>query len=160
MDFADIVHESEQSPLYIHFQFRAEGEALHALVDTDVGKDRFHDPQASGVDLPSLLAIDPGLHRIDQVQGLGSGGDGKIPARGGGCAQTARLQGAGGGGDGTLDTCTHRRCGVARVVYRMLKYKVEYEPLSVAEYEKHYQNQQLKYLQKKAAKFGLQLVPT
>ena len=49
---------------------------------------------------------------------------------------------------------------IARVVYRMLKYKVEYEPLSVAEYEKHYQDQQLKYLEKKAAKFGLQLVPT
>lgn len=49
---------------------------------------------------------------------------------------------------------------IARVVYRMLKYKVEYEPLSAAEYEKHYQQQQLKYLEKKAAKFGLQLVPT
>lgn len=49
---------------------------------------------------------------------------------------------------------------IARVVYKMLKYKVEYEPLSAAEYEKHYQEQQLKYLKKKAAKFGLQLVPT
>lgn len=49
---------------------------------------------------------------------------------------------------------------IARVVYRMLKYKVEYEPLSVAEYEQHYRQQQLKYLEKKAAKFGLQLVPT
>ncbi len=49
---------------------------------------------------------------------------------------------------------------IARVVYRMLKYKVEYEPLSVAEYERRYREQQLKYLEKKAAKFGLQLVPT
>ena len=49
---------------------------------------------------------------------------------------------------------------MARVVYRMLKYKIEYEPLSVAEYEKRYREQQLKYLEKKAAKFGLQLVPT
>jgi transposase len=49
---------------------------------------------------------------------------------------------------------------IASVVYRMLKYKVEYEPLSVAEYEKRYRDQQLKYLEKKAAKFGLQLVPT
>lgn len=49
---------------------------------------------------------------------------------------------------------------IARVVYRMLKYKVEYEPLNVAEYERHYQEQQLKYLKKKAARFGLQLVPT
>lgn len=49
---------------------------------------------------------------------------------------------------------------IARVVYRMLKYKVEYEPLSAAAYERHYRDQQLKYLEKKAAKFGLQLVPT
>lgn len=49
---------------------------------------------------------------------------------------------------------------IARIVYRMLKYKVEYEPVSVAEYEKHYREQQIKYLQKKAAKFGFQLTPT
>ena len=35
MDFADIVHESEQSPLYIHFQFGAQRETVHALVYTD-----------------------------------------------------------------------------------------------------------------------------
>ena len=49
---------------------------------------------------------------------------------------------------------------IARIVYRMLKYKVEYEPLSVAQYEQHYRKQQLKYLQKKAAKFGFQLTPS
>jgi transposase len=49
---------------------------------------------------------------------------------------------------------------LARVVYRMLKYKVEYEPLSVADYERHYREQQLKYLQKKASKLGFQLTPT
>jgi transposase len=48
---------------------------------------------------------------------------------------------------------------IAKIVYRMLKYKVEYEPLSVAEYEQHYREQQLKYLQKKAAKLGFQLAP-
>lgn len=48
---------------------------------------------------------------------------------------------------------------IARVVYRMLKYKVEYEPLSVAEYEKRYQAQQLKYLTRKAGKLGYQLIP-
>jgi transposase len=48
---------------------------------------------------------------------------------------------------------------IARIVYRMLKYKVEYEPLSMAQYEQHYQEQQLVYLQKKAAKFGFQLAP-
>jgi hypothetical protein len=48
---------------------------------------------------------------------------------------------------------------IAKVVYRMLKYKLEYEPLSVAQYEQRYREQQLKYLQKKAAKFGFQLAP-
>lgn len=49
---------------------------------------------------------------------------------------------------------------IARVVYKMLKHKVEYQPLSIAEYEEHYREQQLKYLQKKAAKFGFQLTPS
>jgi len=49
---------------------------------------------------------------------------------------------------------------IARVVYRMLKYKVEYQPLSVAQYEQRYREQPLKYLQKKAAKLGFQLIPT
>lgn len=48
---------------------------------------------------------------------------------------------------------------LARVVYRMLKYQVEYEPLSVNEYEKKYKEQQIKYMTKKAAKLGFQLVP-
>jgi transposase len=49
---------------------------------------------------------------------------------------------------------------IARVVYRMLKFKVEYEPLSLNEYQKYYEAQQIKYMRKKAAKFGFQLVPT
>jgi hypothetical protein len=49
---------------------------------------------------------------------------------------------------------------IARVVYRMLKYKVEYETISVEEYEKKYKEQQIKYMKKKAAKLGFQLVPT
>jgi hypothetical protein len=48
---------------------------------------------------------------------------------------------------------------IARVVYRMLKYQVEYETISVNEYEKKYEEQQVKYLKKKAAKLGFQLVP-
>lgn len=48
---------------------------------------------------------------------------------------------------------------IARVVYKMLKYKVEYDPLSVNEYQKKYEEQQVKYMRKKAAKFGFQLVP-
>jgi transposase len=48
---------------------------------------------------------------------------------------------------------------IARVVFRMLKYRVEYEPISLNEYQKRYEEQQIKYMKKKAAKFGLQLVP-
>lgn len=48
---------------------------------------------------------------------------------------------------------------IAQVVYRMLKYKVEYETISVEEYEKRYQEQQLKYMKKKAAKLGYALTP-
>ena len=48
---------------------------------------------------------------------------------------------------------------IARIVYRMLKYQVEYEPLNTREYETHYREQQIKYLVKKAAKFGFQLAP-
>ena len=48
---------------------------------------------------------------------------------------------------------------IARVVYRMLKYQVEYEPLRVSEYEKRNHDQQIKYLEKRAAKFGFQLAP-
>lgn len=48
---------------------------------------------------------------------------------------------------------------IARVVYKMLRYKVEYDPLSVNEYQKQYEEQQVKYMKKRAAKFGYQLVP-
>jgi transposase len=48
---------------------------------------------------------------------------------------------------------------IARVIYRMLKYQVEYDPLSVNEYQKQYDEQQIKYIKKKAAKFGFQLIP-
>ena len=58
---------------------------------------------------------------------------------------------------------------MARVLYRMLtlaphasagEYKVEYEPLNVNEYQRQYEARQIKYLKKKAAKFGFLLVPT
>ena len=48
---------------------------------------------------------------------------------------------------------------IARVYYHMLKYKVEYVPLSVQAYEQKYHDQQVKYLKKKAARLGFQLTP-
>jgi hypothetical protein len=41
----------------------------------------------------------------------------------------------------------------------MLKNKLEYKTISVEEYEWKYRDQQLKYMSKKAAKLGYQLVP-
>jgi hypothetical protein len=40
---------------------------------------------------------------------------------------------------------------IARVVYRMLKYKVEYETISVEAYEQKYKEAQIKYMKKKGA---------
>jgi hypothetical protein len=36
----------------------------------------------------------------------------------------------------------------------MIKYKVEYDPLSVNEYQKQYEEQQVKYGKMRAPKFG------
>lgn len=46
----------------------------------------------------------------------------------------------------------------ARLVYRMLKYKVEYEPLSVNQYQKQYEEQQIGYMKKRVTKIGYLLV--
>ena len=48
---------------------------------------------------------------------------------------------------------------IARVIYRMLKYQIEYDPLSVNEYQKQYEEQQIKYMKKRAAKLGYELLP-
>jgi len=47
---------------------------------------------------------------------------------------------------------------IARIVYRMLKDQVEYETIRAAEYEQHYREREIKYLQRKAAKLGLTLI--
>jgi hypothetical protein len=48
---------------------------------------------------------------------------------------------------------------IARFICRMLKYQIEYKPLSVLDYEKRYHDQQIKYLEKRVAKFSFQLTP-
>jgi transposase len=48
---------------------------------------------------------------------------------------------------------------IARVVYRMLKYKVEYDKINVEEYEEKYKQAQIKYMKKRAGKLGFQLIP-
>lgn len=82
VDLADIVDQSEPRtrPLYIHFPFRAQREAMHTLVHTDVGKDWFDNAEPSGINALALFTIDPGLHLIDQVGWLTLDLNGKIPA--------------------------------------------------------------------------------
>jgi len=69
---------------------------VHALVHTDIGKHRFDNAQASGVDPLALFGIDLGLHLLDDVRLLPIHLDGEIPAGGGRFAQTLRSQRAGG----------------------------------------------------------------
>lgn len=64
VDLADLVNQSVQPPLYIHFQFRAQREAVHALVHTDIGKDWLHDAKPPGIDALALFSIDLRLHLI------------------------------------------------------------------------------------------------
>ena len=80
VDLADIVNQSEQRPLYIHFAFGAQGESIHALLHTDVCKDRLHNAKSPGIDLLAVFTIDLRLHLIDQVGGLALHLNGKIAA--------------------------------------------------------------------------------
>src|SRR5215211_314322 len=65
VDLAEIMYQGEQSPLYIHFQFGPEREAVHALLDTDVSEDRLDDSESSGIDPLSHFTVDLCLHLID-----------------------------------------------------------------------------------------------
>lgn len=46
---------------------------------------------------------------------------------------------------------------IARIVYRMLKYKVEYEAIKAEEYERRFREREIKYLERKAARLGFSL---
>jgi transposase len=48
---------------------------------------------------------------------------------------------------------------IARVVYKMLKCKLEYQTVSAQEYDTRFRERDLKYLQRKAARLGLTLSP-
>jgi hypothetical protein len=48
---------------------------------------------------------------------------------------------------------------IARVVYHLLKFKVEYGPMSAREYEQQFREQELRHLQRKAARLGFALTP-
>jgi transposase len=48
---------------------------------------------------------------------------------------------------------------IARTVYHMRKDRVQYHDIGAAEYNKHYREREIQYLQKKAAKLGYTLSP-
>jgi transposase len=49
---------------------------------------------------------------------------------------------------------------IARGVYHMLKHKVEYHTARAAEYEPRFREREIKYLERKAARFGFSLSPS
>ena len=49
---------------------------------------------------------------------------------------------------------------MARVVFHMLSKGEAYRPLGAAEYEQQFKERQIQYLKRKAAKLGLQVIPT
>ncbi len=49
---------------------------------------------------------------------------------------------------------------IARVVYHMLKSKVEYQAVTAADYEQRFREREIKYLQRKAARLGFSLSPS
>jgi hypothetical protein len=49
---------------------------------------------------------------------------------------------------------------LARLIYRMLKYGQQYVDKGMEYHDQRYRNQQIQLLLNKAAKLGLQLVPT
>ena len=61
-------------------------------MNTDVGKDGLDNAQSSGIDFLSLLAVDLGFHKINQIRLTRVHLNGEIPARSIRLAQTARLQ--------------------------------------------------------------------
>jgi hypothetical protein len=48
---------------------------------------------------------------------------------------------------------------IARGVYPMFKYKVEYQAVTAADYEQRFREREIKYLQRKAARLGFSLSP-
>jgi len=48
---------------------------------------------------------------------------------------------------------------IASVVYRMLEFKIEYDPMGADEYDKRFREREIKYLERKAVRLGFSLMP-
>ena len=49
---------------------------------------------------------------------------------------------------------------IARVVFKMLQSKVEYQAISAREYDQQFKQREIRYLQRKAARLGFTLAPS
>jgi len=49
---------------------------------------------------------------------------------------------------------------IAQVVYHMLKFIVDYQAVSAQEYDQRFREREIRYFQRKAAKFGFTLSPS
>ena len=133
MDLADIVNQSEQYPLYIHFPFGAQGETIHVFMHTDVGEDRLDNGQPPRIDLLARFAVDLGFHQIDQVGLARVHLNRKIPARSIRLAQTARAQRTGSTvlGAGLVDIISAVTIDlVARVTFQFFSVRTKIDALA------------------------------
>ena len=114
VDFADIVDQSEQPPLYIHLRFGAYRESIHAFMHTYVCKDRLDNAEPPGIDFLALLGVYLGFHLINQVW-LCIHWNGEIPESHRGLAQTARPQRTGGAVFGSSHKVSDTSCFMFRL---------------------------------------------
>ncbi len=60
-------------------------------------------------------------------------------------------------GSGVALKATARKLSL--IFYKMLKYKIEFDPISIEIYNEYFRKNRLKYVEKQARTLGLQLVP-
>ena len=62
LHFTDVVHQTEEQPLRIHFGAPSEGEATQSMRVPEVGKDGFHDAESAAVLIATFVGVDLALH--------------------------------------------------------------------------------------------------
>jgi hypothetical protein len=60
----DIVNQTVEIPLRVHFALGSQGEAVQPFVVPQVAEDRFDDPDAPPIELASALAVDRAPHAL------------------------------------------------------------------------------------------------
>jgi hypothetical protein len=127
VDFSNTVHQNEPPPLYIHFAFGAQDEAVHAFMHTDLGEDRLDNAGPPGVNFLTHFAVNLGPHLVNQIRRLAIHLNKKIPARSSGLAQTARPQRTGSAvfGAGVIDVVDAKAVGlIAGVTFQRFPVRI------------------------------------